>query len=183
MAMAHFPSMPQSSMVRFVQLPGRNVLVAGAVVTLVTALVMTSSSQLARLDRQSRQSKRQEIVGTVHYQGRPLARGRILYLCQLIEPEMEVLDAEAEIVDGHFHISKASGPMPGWFLIRVMAEDLPQPNRIARSIVTCRDYDSGPVRVPLGSDLFVRLKERKLNRFDIVIEPPAAPAVADVACF
>lgn len=178
--MAPYPSMPQSNLCQFVQLPGRNALLAGGMVTLFTALVMISSAHLSRLDRQGRESKRQELLGTVRYQGELLARGRIRFICQIVEPELEAIDAEADIVDGQFHIPRPQGPMPGWFVIRILPEGLPPASKVANpSVITCRQDEEGPIRVPRGTDLFVRLGWRRANRFDLELHEPVSQLDGD----
>jgi hypothetical protein len=167
-------------MVRCIQLPGRDVLIAGGIITLLTVLVMTSSAHLTSLGAGRQHTHRQELLGTVRYQGELIPAGRILFLCQIVEPEMETIDAKADIVGGQFHIPKADGPMPGWFLIRVMVDGMTSNEKIARPLVVCHEYGNGPIRVPAGSDLFVRLNLRRVNRFDIDFQP-AAPSTSDVA--
>lgn len=169
---------PQPGMIRCIQLPGRNVLLTGAVLALLTALMTTSSSYLAQLDRQRTQFGRQEIRGTISLHGNALAEGRIQFICQLTEAEIQGFDVEAPIVDGRFHFPKSEGPPPGWYIIRILAADKPVPDASdERPIEVLRDYEHRIARFPVGTDLFVRLHRRKLHRFTIDLKDP----VGDIA--
>jgi len=145
-------------------------LVTASAVSLLAALMLTTSSRLARLEDRN-QTRRQEIMGTVTYQGQPLKRGKIVFLCQLVEPEMELIDASAEITDGKFHIPKNDGPMPGWFLVRVLldsAEEISDPRE--RPIEAFKEGESTVMPMKVGVDTFVRLHWRRVNRFDIRLD-------------
>jgi hypothetical protein len=168
-----------------IQLPGRRLLVTASAVSLLAALMLTTSSRLARLEGRN-QTKRQEIIGTVMYQGTPLKRGKIVFLCQVVEPEMELIDATADIVDGKFHIPKSEGPMPGWFLVRILLD----PNEattpfLERRIVSYKEGESSVMPMTTETDTLVRLHWRRVNRFDIRLEdegPVEEQSERELAC-
>ena len=133
------------------------------VVTLLGAVMAVASNGLSEFNRQSNARGRQEIVGTVMYQGQPLERGRICFACQIVDSDSDFTDVQSPVHNGVFSIPRHQGPVPGWYLVQIKS-DVGQVASLPFTVES--SGDTALARVLSPSSFFVQVDNRRTNRFD-----------------
>ena len=145
------------------RLPEPQTLWTLGVVTLLGAVMATASSGLSEFNRQSNAKGRQEVVGTVMYQGQPLERGRICFACQIVDSEFDFTDVQSPVHNGVFHIPRHQGPVAGWYLVRITS-DVGQAGGLPLKIED--NGDEPRICALSGTSYFVQVDNGRTNRFD-----------------
>jgi hypothetical protein len=146
----------------------RNLWVTAGFVTLLSILIYTTSQRLQEFNQLNDRLDRRELVGSVQYDGQPLARGKIAFRCQVVSSDQEFTDAEGTIVNGVFRIPRHQGPVPGLYLIEVTSDaGRGEINPFVPRIEMYTDPESPVIRAHISQRILVNVDASGVNRYNL----------------